>query len=133
MNTNEVVISVDDAELISNLVGSGGLPSFSGSAGEALAASLDTAKVVPTVELPSTVVSMNSIVEYVEVPGGTIREIMLVHPAGADVAAGRVSVLSPVGRALLGRSVGAVCHVTVPGGQKLVVKISGVVSGDRRE
>ena len=131
MNMNEVVISADDAEVISNLIGSGGLPSHSGSAGEALAESLDAAKVVPARELPSSVVSMNSIVEYVEVPGGTIREIMLVHPSAADVGAGRVSVLSPVGRALLGRAVGAVCNVTVPGGQKLVVKIAGVVSGER--
>lgn len=131
MNMNEVVISADDAEVISNLIGSGGLPSHSGPAGEALAESLDAAKVVPAPELPSSVVSMNSIVEYVEVPGGTIREIILVHPSAADVGAGRVSVLSPVGRALLGRAVGTVCDVTVPGGQKLVVKITGVVSGER--
>ena len=131
MNINEVVISADDAQVISNLIGAGGLPNHAGSAGEALAESLDAARVVPAGELPATVVSMNSVVEYVEVPGGTIRDIMLVHPAAADVGAGRVSVLSPVGRALLGRAVGAVCDVTLPGGQKLVVRIAGVVSGDR--
>ena len=133
MNMNEVVISADDAELISNLIGAGGLPSTSGSAGEALAESLNTATVVPVGELPATVVSMNSIVEYIEKPGGTVRDIMLVHPAAADVGAGRVSVLSPVGRALLGRSEGAVCDVTVPGGRELVVKIVRVLAGDRRE
>ena len=133
MNMNEVVISADDAQVISKLIGSRGLPNFSGSAGEALAESLETVIVVPVGELPTTVVSMNSIVEYVEVPGGTIRDIMLVHPAAADVSAGRVSVLSPVGRALLGRSEGAVCEVTVPGGRNLVVKIARVLPGDRRE
>ena len=90
MNMNEVVISADDAELISNLIGAGGLPSTSGSAGEALAESLNTATVVPVGELPATVVSMNSNVEYNEMPGGTVRDIMLEHPAAMIIGLGGI-------------------------------------------
>ena len=129
VKTHEVVLSADDAEMISNLIGAGGLPSFSGAAGEALAESLEAATVVPATELPPTVVAMNSVVEYVELPGGTVRDVVLVHPSAADVSAGRISVLSPVGRALLGRKVGDVCEVTVPGGSKLAVTIAGVGPG----
>ena len=130
---HEVVLSAEDAEVISNLVGAGGLPSHSGAAGEALAESLEAATVVPASELPSTVVSMNSVVEYVEMPGGTVRDVVLVHPAAADVSSGRISVLSPVGRALLGRKVGDICEVIVPNGSRLAVTIAGVRPGGRHE
>ena len=130
---HEVVLSAEDAEVISNLVGAGGLPSLSGAAGEALAESLEAATVVPASELPSTVVSMNSVVEYVEMPGGTVRDVVLVHPAAADVSSGRISVLSPVGRALLGRKVGDICEVTVPNGSRLAVTIAGVRPGGGHE
>ena len=40
--------------------------------------------------------------------------VVLVHPIEAEVAAGRISVLSPVGLALLGRAAGAVVHVATP-------------------
>ena len=120
---HEVVLSAEDAEVISNLVGAGGLPSHSGAAGEALAESLEAA----------TVVSMNSVVEYVELPGGTVRDVVLVHPAASDVSSGRISVLSPVGRALLGRKVGDICEVTVPNGSRLAVTIAGVRPGGRHE
>ena len=126
---HEVVLSADDAAVISNLIGAGGLPSFSGAAGEALAEALDAATVVPATELPPTVVAMNSVVEYMELPGGRVRDVVLVHPLAADVTSGRISVLSPVGRALLGRKVGDVCEVTVPGGSKLSVTIAGVRGG----
>ncbi len=131
VKSHVVVLSADDAEVISNLIGAGGLPSHSGAAGEALAEALEAATVVPASELPATAVSMNSVVEYVELPGGTVREVVLVHPAAADVNASRISVLSPVGRALLGRRVGDVCVVAVPGGSKLSVTIAGVRAGGK--
>ena len=129
VKSNAVVLSADDAEVISNLIGAGGLPSHSGTAGEALAESLETATVVAASELPPTVVAMNSTVEYVELPGGKVRDVVLVHPSASDVSTGRISVLSPVGRSLLGRKVGDVCEVTVPGGSKLSVTIAGVRPG----
>jgi regulator of nucleoside diphosphate kinase len=112
--------------VISNLIGAGGLPNLSGPAGEALGESLDAATVVPAAELPPTVVALHSSVEYVELPDGKVRDVLLVLPSATDVSSGRISVLSPVGRALLGRKVGDVCEVTVPGGSRLSVTIAGV-------
>lgn len=132
VKTHEVVLSDEDAEVISNLIGAGGLPSLSGAAGEALAESLEAATVVPASKLPPTVASLNSVVEYVELQGGTVRDVVLVHPSAADVGTGRISVLSPVGRALLGRKVGDVCEVSLPGGSRLAVTIAGVRPGGGR-
>lgn len=132
VKTDGVVLSDEDAEVISNLIGAGGLPSLSGAAGEALAESLEAATVVPASELPPTVASLNSVVEYVELKGGTVRDVVLVHPSAADVSTGRISVLSPVGRALLGRKVGDVCEVALPGGSRLAVTIAGVRPGGVR-
>ena len=72
LKSHEVVLSDADAEVISNLIGAGGLPSLSGAAGEALAESLEAATVVPASKLPPTVASLNSVVEYVELQGGTV-------------------------------------------------------------
>jgi regulator of nucleoside diphosphate kinase len=129
--THPVTLSDTDAEVISNLIGAGGLPSVAGVAGEALAESLEAATVVPASELPSTVASLNSVVEYVELKGGTVRDVVLVLPSAADVSTGRISVLSPVGRALLGRRVGDLCEVALPGGSRLAVTIAGVRPGGR--
>jgi regulator of nucleoside diphosphate kinase len=128
---NAVLLSKDDAEVISTLIGAGGLPSLSGPAGEALGESLDAATVVPAADLPPTVVALHSSVEYVELPDGKVRDVVLVLPSATDVSSGRISVLSPVGRALLGRQAGDVCDVTVPGGSRLSVTIAGVQHGGR--
>jgi transcription elongation GreA/GreB family factor len=53
---------------------------------------------------PFDVITMNSRVIYVEEPGGERRSVTLVHPREAHALEGRISVLSPVGRALLRRA-----------------------------
>jgi hypothetical protein len=63
---------------------------------------------------------MNSKVTYRVEPGGERRSVILVHPIEADASIGRISVLSPVGRALLGRAPGSVvrpaAHFKASGG-----------------
>jgi regulator of nucleoside diphosphate kinase len=46
-----------------------------------------------------------------------------VHPREANANEGRISVLSPVGRALLGRKPGAVVAACAPGGRDLTLRI----------
>ncbi len=47
-------------------------------------------------------------------------EFVLVHPHDADARAGRISLDSPLGRALLGRSAGEQVVVRAPGGVRVV-------------
>lgn len=84
----------------------------------ALERELARAQVVGHDEVPPGVVTMNSRVHCREESGGKDYHLTLVYPqdAGAD---GRVSVLAPVGSALLGLSVGQ--HIDWPGpGGKLI-------------
>ncbi len=66
---------------------------------------------------------MNSTVRYSELPDGGMRTIVVVHPANANAQTARFSVLSPVGRALLGRKTGSVVQVQLPSGNAMRVKI----------
>ena len=76
------------------------------SAAETLQAELDRADVVTQEELPPDVVTMRSNVVYEDVDTGERREARLVYPDEADVKHSLISVLAPIGMALLGLSVG---------------------------
>lgn len=68
----------------------------------ALAEELGRATVVPLERMPSNVVRVHSRVTYHIEGSDEGREVELVFPDEADLAAGKVSVLAPVGAALLG-------------------------------
>lgn len=72
---------------------------------EELAGELDRAGVVADGEISPDVVRMGSIVEYRTETGAT-RTVTLVFPGEADIAQGKVSILTPIGTALLGLSPG---------------------------
>jgi regulator of nucleoside diphosphate kinase len=72
---------------------------------EYLREELDRAHVLPVEKLRPDVVSLGSKVEFRDEQTGKIQEVILVYPHDADIARRRVSVLTPVGAALLGLSV----------------------------
>jgi regulator of nucleoside diphosphate kinase len=65
-------------------------------------------------------------VTYEELPARAHRRVTLVVPRQADAGAGRISVLSPVGRALLGQPSGRVVDIELPMGRQLSVHIRRV-------
>ena len=71
-----------------------------------LADELSRADIVEPEAVPATVVTMGSAVEYVDDSTGESRRVVLVYPGQEDISAGRVSVLTPVGTALIGLAVG---------------------------
>ena len=81
---------------------------------ERLEQELARAEVVEQV-LPD-VVAMNSTVVYEEEETGTRRQLKLCYPREASTEAGCVSVLAPIGAALLGLSEGQLIEWEVPGG-----------------
>jgi regulator of nucleoside diphosphate kinase len=72
---------------------------------EYLREELDRAHVLPAEKLRPDIVNLGSHVEFRDEQTGKVREIILVYPVDADIARRRVSVLTPVGTALLGLSV----------------------------
>jgi regulator of nucleoside diphosphate kinase len=69
-----------------------------------LMAELDRAKVVPAKRLPQNV-HMGSVVEF-RSNDGHERRVTLVYPGEADIAQGKVSILTPIGTALIGLAPG---------------------------
>jgi regulator of nucleoside diphosphate kinase len=76
---------------------------------------LDAAAIVPSASIAPDVVTMNSTVVLESRPSGERTMLTLVYPKDVDPSQSRVSVMSPVGRALLGARVGDVLRVLVPG------------------
>lgn len=91
---------------------------------EALEEELSRANVMAQTEIPQDVVTMNSKVKFCDESTGQESEITLVYPKDANLEQGRVSILAPVGIALLGLSVGQTIDWKMPNGamKKLQVK-----------
>jgi regulator of nucleoside diphosphate kinase len=66
--------------------------------------------------VPADVVTMNSIVRIRDLDSGEAEDYELVFPADADIARNRISILAPIGTAILGYRVGDVIHWPVPAG-----------------
>lgn len=72
---------------------------------EYLREEIDRAHVLPAEKLRPDIVNLGSRVKFRDKQTGKVQEIILVYPFDADIARRRVSVLTPVGAALLGLSV----------------------------
>lgn len=84
---------------------------------------LDRADVVHPDAVPPTVVTMNSRVRFRVEPGEQEFVRTLVYPSGHDGDPERISVLAPVGSALLGLSVGDSIQWPTPQGRPMTVRI----------
>jgi regulator of nucleoside diphosphate kinase len=83
-----------------------------------LAEELERALVLEPGDVPREVVTMHSHVRVLDLATGDRRELELVFPAEADVGAQRISVLAPLGTALLGYREGDEVEWLMPGGLK---------------
>jgi regulator of nucleoside diphosphate kinase len=82
-----------------------------------LAREMERANVVPDDADLHDVVRMGSRVGYRNDSTGEEREVVLVYPHEADISKGRISVLTPVGAALIGLSIGQTIEFQTPDGQ----------------
>jgi len=98
------------------------------SVAEQLEAELLRAEVRPPAEIPADVVTMNSEVVCVDESTGAERRLRLVYPQQLDGSPGQVSVLAPVGAALLGLSIGQSIEWPLPGGRSVRLKVTEVAS-----
>jgi regulator of nucleoside diphosphate kinase len=84
------------------------------------------AEIVPGPQVSPDVVTMNSTVSFRDEQTGLTSRVTLAYPAEASIAERRISVLSPVGRALLGRAVGAVAEVELPDGGLRAIRVLAI-------
>lgn len=85
-----------------------------------LETTLDRANAVLPTEVPEDVVTMNSTVEICDLDDREPEVYTLVYPERADAFASRISVLSPLGRAILGHRIGDVVAVHTPSGRRRI-------------
>jgi regulator of nucleoside diphosphate kinase len=87
--------------------------------GERLMREVARATVLPSDEMPADVVNIGSGVTFRDDMTGREQRVTLVLPPDADIGRGRVSVLTPIGAALIGLSVGqSIEWETVSGGRR---------------
>jgi regulator of nucleoside diphosphate kinase len=85
----------------------------------ALEAELERAEVVEPAQMPADVITMNSTARFLDETSGEEHEMTLVYPRDADGSPHKVSILAPVGSALLGLRVGDSIEWHVPGGRTI--------------
>ena len=83
-----------------------------------LAEELRRATVVDPSEVPPDVITMNSKVRLLDVDEGKTYEYTLVYPQAANYSEGKISIVAPIGAAMLGYRVGDLIEWDVPAGQR---------------
>lgn len=94
---------------------------------------LGRARVVAATKMPANVVAIGSTVTYRDETTGQEKAITLVYPEDADIARGRVSVMTPIGVALIGLAEGAAFHWDTRENQRrmlTVIRVDQDTDGD---
>ena len=120
----DLVVSSSDYDRLDAIIS--GLPREHTAAGVMLAAELARASVVAPTDLPADRVSMHSTVRFISEHDGEPVRLTLVYPREVGSAPDQVSVLAPVGTALLGLQVGSSIDWPLPGGELTRVRILGI-------
>ena len=115
MDHSPLYITRDDHTRLSLLV-SATLRSRASASLERLRGELARATVIDPAALPRDIVAMGSLVQFEDLHTGEIEEYTLTYPDGADISEGRLSVLAPVGTALIGYREGDIVDWPTPGG-----------------
>lgn len=87
---------------------------------ESLQNELDRAHIVDSTAIPHNVVTMNSRVRLKDMETGEEKIYTLVFPSDADIERNRISILAPIGTAILGYRAGDTLDWLVPAGKRKV-------------
>ncbi|WP_323815591.1 nucleoside diphosphate kinase regulator [Cellvibrio sp. NN19] len=118
---NSLLISTADYQQLIKLIERYDTP-----AADALDEELGRPDLVKTQETPIDAVSMGSTVTFIDLDSNEENTVSLVYPEEANVAEMKISVLSPVGSALIGLRVGGEIDWPVPQGKVRRLKVTGV-------
>ncbi|MCW9047145.1 MAG: nucleoside diphosphate kinase regulator [Gammaproteobacteria bacterium] len=120
----KIILTEHDLDRLDELLES--LPATTFPGRDELRAELDRAEIVESNEVPADVVTMNSKVRFA-LESGEEFCLTLVYPKDMDGSTENISILAPVGSALLGLSTGEHIEWPKPGGGMMMVRIVEVV------
>ena len=129
MKKREIYITERDMERLQVLIEIGGRQDAAYL--ERLEEELDRAKVVDPRDIPDDVVTMNSSVLVKDLDTNEEKTFVLVFPGKANMAENAISILAPVGTALIGYREGDVIDWKVPAGTKRLQIIKVVYQPER--
>jgi len=117
------IITELDAARIRELAARHGAAAGAAALGELVDMVTSEADIVPGTRIAADVVTVNSKVSFRDELSGTVHTVTLVYPEDFSISDRRISLLSPVGRALLGRRVGQTIPVDMPDGGTRDIRI----------
>ncbi|MDX9730973.1 MAG: nucleoside diphosphate kinase regulator [Bdellovibrionales bacterium] len=120
-DTNALILNEQDYEKISALVARIGSDQMA-----AFEEELGRATIVPEEQLPKDVVAMGTKVRFIDLDSQKESEVTLVYPQDANIEANKVSVLAPVGSALIGLRVGQKIKWPMPNGKTVTLQVNAV-------
>ncbi|MEO9336367.1 nucleoside diphosphate kinase regulator [Mesorhizobium sp. SB112] len=117
---HKIVVSTIDHPRLTGIANAalGRLPELA----EELLSEMERARIAPAERIPANTVQMGSKVAY-KADDGEVKHITLVYPGEADIEQGKVSILTPLGTALIGLSEGQAVTWTARNGKRLSVEI----------
>lgn len=126
-STIERTLTDLDHVRLTNLVQRDRQQTASAASAEAIQDVLDEATVVSARQVPPDMVTMYSQVLLLDPQTSQRSKLTVCYPTDAEPGAGFVSVLSPVGRSLLGLRVGELAHWTTPTGEPKQAEIMAIL------
>ncbi len=117
MNGKKIIVSTRDLIKLKDLIGTQ-IPGCENSLKE-LVVELQNAEIVEPEKMPPDVITMNSKVRFKDIEESEDYIFSLVYPGDSDTSKGKLSILAPVGTALLGYRVGDEIRWKVPAGTKI--------------
>lgn len=121
MKSREIFITASDLQKLEELLTAAGASAYRHRTDlKSLEAELLKAKVVDAHAIPRDVVTMNTRLLFHDLDDDSKMEVTLVFPADADIDVGKLSILSPVGTALLGYRKGDTVAWEVPAGKRRI-------------
>ena len=116
---NQLVLRKDDYIILTSyLNGSRGRTAFDRRNAEKLKGELKKATLVSNVDFPDDVIRLNSKVRLKAEDKDEVLELMLVTPEKADIKEKRISIMAPIGTALIGFREGQQVKWRVPAGNR---------------
>ncbi len=118
MNQPKIYITKSDKEKLKELIQKAQYSEYRGSPYlHMLRSEIEKARVVDSRDIPPDVITLNSTVQLVDKETNDEMVYTLVFPEDADVKTGKISVLAPIGTAMLGYKVGDTFEWETPGGK----------------
>ena len=137
MNQPSIVITTKDVEKLRDLIREAYHTEYRGSDYlKKLAEEIQKASVVQPDQIPSDVITLNSTARLVDRETKEEMVYSIVFPEDADTSQGKISILAPIGTAMLGYKAGDTFEWDTPGGKR-IIRVKEIVyqpeaAGDER-